>query len=401
VKEEEPELWEGSGRGSDPPAGESQKPQTSDAPDDDPGSGEAPADAASGEVPADAASGAVPADAGAGESPDAASSGDKPADAGAEDAPDDAASRKVAANAVAGDARAAATDDAPAGTSTADDPRDDARSASAATAEFPYPTRYPVWLRVFLFLFVFDMVGRGILGGIVESNWTKELSITTLPKGIPTVAELERIQRGKGVHATASERFGATLSSVAGFFNPVPSRATSTKIDGVGDWTKYTLTWVRTRLRFIGKLTMINHSWPMFSPNTRRARAVVRSRMYYADGTTLDHYPYNEPRSFTSYSRWFVKRPQKIDERLQTHYNARLGVATYLSHAHPTSEGGAPLEKIEMFKIGYRFPRIGDDIRKHWKRIRARAKEELIYRYDPKTGRGRTVKAPKPKANSK
>ncbi len=265
------------------------------------------------------------------------------------------------------------------------------RKAGGSESSRPYPTRYPRLLQIFIFLFVFDLVVRGVLGGIVARDWNKELSVQTLPKALPTQSELTKIRRGKSSYDSVAARFGASLEAVAGYFNPIPREVTLSKIGGASDWLKYASTWTRTRLRFVGKFTMINHSWPMFSPNTRRARSVIRSRMIYADGTVREHYPFNEPRSFTDYSRWLVKRPQKIDERLQTHHNARMGMANYLSHAYSTSKSGAPLDKIEMYKIGYRFPVIGADVRKHWKRVRARAKPELIWRYDPSTRRGRKV----------
>jgi hypothetical protein len=61
---------------------------------------------------------------------------------------------------------------------------------------------------------------------------------------------------------------------------------------------------------------------------------------------------------------------------------------------------GAKLKTIELYKLGFRFPRPGQDVAEHWKKARAKAKPKLFWTYDVATRKGKLVDKDK-KAKSK
>jgi hypothetical protein len=255
------------------------------------------------------------------------------------------------------------------------------------------PSRGIKW---FVILFVFDLVVRSVLGVTVSRKWARELEMGGFPMGLPTQNELREIDKKKSNYRSHSARYFATFGSIASYFNPWPRAKTRAHLTGLRNWEHYTLTWIDSRLRFIGHFTGTSHTWPMFAPNTRKSRTVVRGKLVYADGTTKDVLSLVEPANFTSYSRWLIKRPQKNDERLDSAYSARAGKCNYWSLRFPRTRSGAKLVSIELYKVSFRFPGPGQDVARHWKKVRAAAKPVLFWRYDVAKQAGKDVKPPEP-----
>lgn len=231
-----------------------------------------------------------------------------------------------------------------------------------------YPTRHPWPRRIFLTLFLADMLLRGIAWSV--HNWHDE------------AAELQ-------MDAVPGE-------SVAAFANPVPGEATLAEMNGLGDFTRYGLTWLVTRADYCGGLIGISQSWPMFSPDVSDERTLPRLRLIYADGSTQIVRSITDPEDLLRSSHWFDEK--RLDFELAALYDnpARRGWANVAANRYPANEAGSRLRTIELFTVRYTRPKPSDDWKDHLRRQTGPPAEQIgpvVWRYDIKTRQGKVVES--------
>lgn len=239
---------------------------------------------------------------------------------------------------------------------------------SSATNDRSAPSRVRsrfAWpMRLFLSALVFDMVARSFIALTpVHEVWLDELGMQRLPMGLPTATELAQIEAGTHPQAyqSPSRRWQALGPSVGRFFVPWPSPQTRAWLDSPAAYGKFTVTWLGTRLNFIGSLVGVDQNWPMFSPNVRRRREVARSRLFYADGSQRVVRVLADPTDLAHYSHWFQEKHLAQQLKVPHDWEARMGYCNYLAHEHPTTETGAALVRIEISTVYYVYPPPGPE----------------------------------------
>ncbi len=238
-------------------------------------------------------------------------------------------------------------------------------AAHRLAAELP-AVRPPRWswpVRVFVVVFVFDMVVRGFLSlAPVIGDWSKEFGMESYPHPLPSREELRQCVAGTHPQDwTFWQRYAVSLQSAGRFLVPWPTEKVRERIDSVHDVGKFTLAWLESRLRFCERLVAIDQNWPMFSPNVSDRDTLARMRLVYADGSHKEHRLICDPVDLTSYSHWFREKFLQIATRLHRDGAARLGYCRMLAHQFGENPNGSPLVRIEVFQVHYRYPSPGDD----------------------------------------
>jgi hypothetical protein len=231
--------------------------------------------------------------------------------------------------------------------------------ATPAGIQCDYPKRFSWKMRVFLSLFLGDMVLRSFLSlSPYDSQWSYELSVELFPKRLPTQAEFNQIAAGTHPNGqiTRSGRLLDSVTSIGPYFSPVPSEATQAHLQDAVDYCKYAIVWTASRLRFAGSLIGVDQNWPMFSPNVGNDDTVGRIRLVFADGSTRIWYSEADPPDITQYSHWFQEKQLQVATKLYRDQECRLGYCNWLTHQVPNNSSGSPLTRIEMFKVNYVYP---------------------------------------------
>lgn len=292
---------------------------------------------------------------------------------------------------------------------SSDDVSNEPQSTGDVGGTLTYPTKYPWHIRLIIVASVFFIVTRSAFNiQMHKLRWAEELSVFTLPFALPTEREREEIRAGKSKrYQDLSSRFGATMTSVLRFANPVPNERTLSKLEEPVDWLKYGLVWLHTRAEFLGRLIGVDERWTMYSPTVGKTRTVARAVMWYSDGTTMEARAKTEPRDLANFVRPFSQRRLQYDINLPSMTSVRLGWSRYLARHWPTNDNGAKLEKIDFYKVTYKLPEPGQDYAKHWRSGNARkVKGDPFWRYIVATDKGVNLEKEekqdtKPKASTK
>ncbi len=269
-------------------------------------------------------------------------------------------------------------------------------NAEQGDIQCDYPTRFSWLMRVFLCLFLGDMVVRSFLSlSPYDSVWSYELSVDLFPKRLPTQAEFNRIVAGTHPDGqiTRAGRLFDSVASVGLYFSPVPSEATQEHLRGATDYAKYAIVWTASRLRFVGSLVGVDQNWPMFSPNVSDSDTVGRIRLVFADGATQIWHSEADPPDITNYSHWFQEKQLQVATKLPRDQECRLGYCNWLWHQVPKNSAGAPLTRIEMFKVDYVYPTPRQDAFTFLdaQRTAQHNREEPFWMYDVATRTGKYV----------
>lgn len=231
-----------------------------------------------------------------------------------------------------------------------------------------YPTRHPWTRRVFITLFLADMLLRGIAWSVYE--W-REAAAALKMEAVPG-------------------------DSIAAFADPVPGEATRAELDGVGDCAKYGLTWLVTRADYVGHLVGIDQAWPMFSPDVAGPRTLARLRLIYADGSTRIVRSVGDSRDLLQASHRFDEKP--LDFELAAVYDnaARRGFCHAVANRHPVNDAGSRLTTIELFTVRYLRPAPDVDDPRAFLRSQngppAKQIGRVVWRYDVRSKRGEIVR---------
>jgi hypothetical protein len=216
-------------------------------------------------------------------------------------------------------------------------------------------------MRLFLGVLLFDMTYRSLTVFLPWSAWCRELDLRGMPVRLPTraeVAELSAKASPERPHPVRDEVLDS-LDSVWTFFKPWPGPATRARLHSGGDWGKYALCWLNTRLEFVENVAGINEEWPMFSPNVSRRQRVTRARLLYADGSERVRRNHGDPEDLTRYSHWFEEKV--LDHELKVrasrgNEDEAFGYCNLLAHRYRLNAEGSPLRKIRLFAVAYNLP---------------------------------------------
>jgi hypothetical protein len=274
---------------------------------------------------------------------------------------------------------------------------------SDALAEVPWPRRFSWPMRLFLLLFVFDMIARGFLTLTSYEKWYDELAMETTPTALPTRAKIANLYRGEkdaksaGLLAVA-QRFGTCLASAGRYFVPWPEDKTQAKLDSAERFGKYAVAWTGSRCGFVARLVGIDHGWPMYSPNVATEDTVGRCILVYADGSQTVLRNWADPEDQTHFWRFGAKRPLQIGTRMHEDYTARDGYCNWVAHEYATNDRGAALVRIDVFKVTFEFVGPEDDpvaFLAAQSGPPAKQIEPVFYTYDVAARKGHTVAAKK------
>jgi hypothetical protein len=259
-----------------------------------------------------------------------------------------------------------------------------------------YPKRFSWLMRVFLCLFVGDMVVRSFLSlSPYDSQWSYELSVELFPKRLPTQAEFNEILAGTHPDGriTRPGRLLDSIASVGPYFSPVPSEATQKHLQDPIDYAKYAIVWTASRLRFVGSFVGVDQDWPMFSPNVGDGDTIGRIRLIFADGSTRIWNSEADPPDITQYSHWFQEKQLQVATKLHRDQECRLGYCHWLCRQVPKNSAGSPLVRIELFKVDYVYPAPWQDAFAflNAQREAQHDREEPFWSYDVATRIGKYV----------
>lgn len=266
-------------------------------------------------------------------------------------------------------------------------------SPKVAPAPAPRP-RFGWPMRLFLAYFLFDMLTRGIiLLTPADDDWFDELAIERNPLALPSQAELRRCDAGEDPKFKSKwQRCSASIKSGARYFVPLPESATREKIDSLADVGKYSLTWIGSRMGFVGRMVGVDQDWPMFSPNVTDDDTMGRLLLIYADGSQVEYYLICDPRDLTSYSHWFQEKHLQTEFKVHKDAAARLGFCRMLARREPRDKHGTALVRIQVFKVHYRYPSPYDNAYEFLEQQTgppADQRDPPFWEYDVASGQGR------------
>ena len=260
----------------------------------------------------------------------------------------------------------------------------------------PYPTRFGWGMRLFLGLLLFDIVFRSFSIMIPWAEWAQELEITTRPRRLPTRAEFAEMREKADEDELdpVVDDLSRVADSMWEYWRPWPEPSARRKIRTWGDGGRWTLVWITSRLEVAENILGINEEWPMFSPNVGKIRRVVRARLTYADGSVRTVRSRGDPEDLTHYSHWFKEKVLDHELKLREgrgNADDDWGYCNLLRHRHPTSDGGSPLAKIDLFLVRYDLPPPGVDARE-WLAEQSGPPADRVqpdfYTFDAKTNKG-------------
>jgi hypothetical protein len=213
-------------------------------------------------------------------------------------------------------------------------------------------------VRIFVVLFAVDLLVRSFISLTNCDEWADGLNMQYRPKALPGREEFDQI--AAGVHpegyASVAERWGACGRSVAEFFIPWPNPKTCSKLDSALSCGSFALVWIDSRLTFLGQLVGVDQSWPMFSPNVAHGDTLCRFRLVYEDGSAREVRSLADPEDLTRYAHWFEEKHLQAQIRAGSDAEIRTGYCNYLAHRYPSSDSGASLKCIEVFRVHYSYP---------------------------------------------
>lgn len=267
----------------------------------------------------------------------------------------------------------------------------DVASAPAARPRFRWP------MRLFLAYFLFDMVTRGIiLLTPADDDWFGELAMERNPLALPSREELHQCAAGEHPDFDSSwQRWSASIKSGGRYFLPIPEAATREKITSAADVGKYALTWLGSRMGFVGRMVGVDQDWPMFSPNVTDEETVGRLLLVYEDGSVREYRLLCDPRDLTSYSHWFQEKHLQTECKVHRDAAARLGFCHMLARRDPRNENGSPLMYVRVFKVHYCYPTPYDDAYEFLQKQTgppAAQTDPPFWEYDVASGKGRWLK---------
>jgi len=222
-------------------------------------------------------------------------------------------------------------------------------------------------MRVFLVAYLFYMVFSCVFTSVASVlDWSEHYGIETSPLPLPTDAELARIraQTDRGLYASESERYRASLYSLAQFFVPGWSSTPLRNMSSISDYLSAPLVWIESRMFFVGEAIGVTQKWIMFSPNFPTEYALPRYTLFFEDGTqTVIRAECDPPADLLEpvYPFWFNEKRLRACYGFLSYESIRVGYFNYLRHAHPTSPSGSPLAEIHAHRVVYKFLPIGAD----------------------------------------
>ncbi len=234
-------------------------------------------------------------------------------------------------------------------------------------------------MRLFLVLFVADMLGRSLISVTpFADEWGDELGIDDVPKLVPRDRDSLR----------------SRVSSLAAFFDP-RSAGNSAKVDArARQRLKTIVTWAGFRLAFVEGLVGIDQDWPMFSPDIATESRHGRFELLYRDGTQLEVRSSTDPEDLTDFTRFLDEKRLQASEAAISDADALLGYCNMLSHRHPKSPSGAVLEYIVVSIVEYAHPPPGVEPGEFLEAQNDPANQRIdrdLWYFDASTGQGRLL----------
>lgn len=225
--------------------------------------------------------------------------------------------------------------------------------AAAAVAPPPYPRRFGWGMRLFLAVFLFDMIFRSFSVLWPTPEWGEQLGMRLAPARLPTRAEIAADPAAARADALRA------LDSLWEFARPWPEPGVRENLHAPADAGRWLLCWLTSRLEFTENLVGINQEWPMFSPSVGKQKWVARARLVYADGSTRIVRGLCDPEDLRCYAHWFQEKI--LDHELKVkegrgHADDSFGYCNLLRHRYPHGDRGAELAKIYLFVVRYDFP---------------------------------------------
>jgi hypothetical protein len=249
-------------------------------------------------------------------------------------------------------------------------------TGTPASPSHDYPRRFGRGMRVFLSLFLFDMIFRAMVWGLGEFGTPPadhDDALAPLPS------------RG--------ENCAASLKSAGRFLVPWPNETDRAGIESPVDAGAYGIHWLMTRLEFLGNVTGIDQRWRMFG-SVFRTKYLLRVRLVFADGSSLIVHGAATPPDVTRFWRLFNEKRLQAEVHAVDDDDARRGYANWLAHRHPVSAAGSRLATIEFFEVAYERPAPGADVRfelQSRKDPLAGPREQGFWRFDVATRTMRRV----------
>jgi hypothetical protein len=272
----------------------------------------------------------------------------------------------------------------------------DVPAADPKTAT-PYPTRFGWGMRLFLAVLLFDMIFRSFSVMWPWGDWAKDLDMQTMPRRLPTRAELAELPLESSVDnpAPLQEEVMLTLDSVWVYFKPWPEPQTRARLHTWNDSGRWALAWMTTRLEFIENVIGINEEWPMFSPSVGRRKWLARARLVYADGSEEIVRGKCDPEDLTNYSHWWEEKvldhELKVREGGESKARDSFGYCNLLSHRYSRNASGSELRRIYLYLVRYDLPPPGVDARQWLKEQTGPPSEQQyqpFYSFDVSTRKG-------------
>ncbi len=273
-------------------------------------------------------------------------------------------------------------------------------SDAAQSSTLPYPTRFSWAMRLFLGLFLFNMLFRSFSVLYPWQDWADELDLTTMPRRLPTRAELAALPWRADTPQSNSIRgeLRRTLDSLGDFVKPWPEASARQRIHSWADGGKWALAWTSTRLGFLEGLVGVNQEWPMFSPSVSRYKLIPRARLVYADGSEQIVRGKCDPADLTCYSHWWEEKildyELKVAPGGESKAEDNFGYCNVLQHRYPHNDQGAKLKTIYLFIVRIEHPPPGVDARA-WLTVQSGPPPQQIYpdfyEFDVAQGRSRIL----------
>jgi hypothetical protein len=249
----------------------------------------------------------------------------------------------------------------------------------------PYPTRFGWGMRALLSFLIFIMFFRGFSVLWPTDEWAADLDMSTMPRRLPTRAELAELRAGASEDNPdpVREDLMRTLDSAWDYFRPWPGPDTRARMRTRTDVGKWALTWMSSRLELFENVAGFNEEWPMFSPSVSRKKYVARARLVYADGGEKVVRGKCDPEDLTRYSHWWEEKvldhELKIKEGGEGKGRDNAGYCNLLAHRFPVNENGSPLRTIYLFLVRYDLTPPGADARE-WLSKQSGPPPEQVYK---------------------
>jgi hypothetical protein len=253
-----------------------------------------------------------------------------------------------------------------------------------ATSPADYPRRFGWGMRMFLSLFLFDMIFRAMVWGLGEFG-TPPANHDDALAALPSREEFSA--------GTRCECYTASLRSAGRFLVPWPNAADRDGIESLADAGAYAVHWLMTRLEFLGNVTGIDQRWRMFG-SVFSAKDLPGVRLVFVDGSSRIVHGAATPPDVSRFSRWFNEKRLQAEMNAAVNDDARLGYAKWLANRHARNEAGSRLTSIEFFVVVYERPPPGSDIGaalQSRKDPLGGPREPVFWRYDVAARIGRPV----------